>query len=123
MFFIKIKLKGYLKNINENKTEIIDTTAIKKNNIISYKIDNILHKITILNNKIVLTRSNEQFSHQLIFEPTKEYITEYYIKELNTSINIKIKTNNLIIENNRIIINYRIIDSEEEYLYLIEMSD
>lgn len=123
MFFIKIKLKGYLKNINEKKTEIIDTTAIKKNNIISYKIDNILHKITILNNKIVLTRSNEQFSHQLSFEPTKEYITEYYIKELNTSINIKIKTNNLIIENNRIIINYRIIDSEEEYLYLIEMSD
>ena len=59
----------------------------------------------------------------MIFEPTKEYITEYYIKELNTSINIKIKTNNLIIENNRIIINYRIIDSEEEYLYLIEMSD
>ncbi len=123
MFYIKIKLKGYLKNINENKTEIMDTKGIKDDNIITYQIDNTKNKLTVLKNKIKLSRNNEEFSYELVFEKNKEYITEYYIKKLNTSINIKIITDNLIINDNKIEINYKIIDSQEEYLYLIEMSD
>ena len=40
VFNIKIKVKGYLKNLTENTEEIINTQALKKSNIISYIIDN-----------------------------------------------------------------------------------
>lgn len=123
MFFIKIKLKGYLKNINQNTTEIIDVNAIKNKNTINYKINDILHKITIKNNKLFLSRNNNEYSYELIFELNKETNTEYYIKELNTSIDIRIKTTKLLIKDNKIEINYTVIDSDEKYLYLIEMSD
>ena len=122
MFCIKIKLKGYLKNVNENKTEIIDTSAIKRNNTICYTKDNTKHNIIIENDKIVLSRNNEEYSYELIFQKNKEYISEYYIKKLNTSINIRIITNNLIVDDNKIEIKYKIIDSEEEYIYFIEMN-
>lgn len=123
MYFIKIKLKGYLKNINENTVENIDTTAIKNHNIITYNNNDTIHKINILDNKIILSRNNEKFSNELVFELLKDYDTEYYIKELNTSINIKIKTTYLLIENNKIEIHYNVLDSNDEYLYFIEMSD
>lgn len=123
MYFIKIKLKGYLKNINLNKVENIDTIAIKNQNTITYNIDSTIHKIKIFENKILLSRNNKQFSYELTFELSKENITEYYIKELSTSFDIKVQTTYLLIENKKIEIHYRILDSNEEYLYLIEMSD
>ena len=123
VFFIKIKIKGSLKNITENKEEIIDTTAIKKESIINYKIDNTVYKIKCDNNKVILSRNNEKYSNEIIFDSQKEYNSEYYIKDLNTSINIKIKTNYLKIEKDRIEIKYQVLDSNEEYLYLIEMSE
>lgn len=123
MFFIKIKLKGYLKNITKNEQEIIDTMAIKNKNIISYKNNSTLNKIKIDNNKVILSRDNEKYSYELIFEPLKEHNIEYFIKELKTSIDIKVKTTDLSIKENKISIKYKIIDSNEEFLYLIEMSD
>lgn len=123
MFIIKIKIKGFLKNITENKEEPIDTTAIKKESIINYKIDNTIYKIKYDNNKVIISRNNEKYSNEIIFDPKKEHNSEYFIKDLNTSINIKIKTNCLKIEKNKIEINYQVIDSNEEYLYLIEMSE
>lgn len=123
MYFIKIKLKGYLKNINENTVENIDTIAIKNQNTITYNIDSTIHKIKIFENKILLSRNNKQFSYELTFELSKENITEYYIKDLSTSFDIKVQTTYLLIENKKIEIHYRILDSNEEYLYLIEMSD
>ena len=49
MFFIKINIKGYLKNITENTQELIDTTSIKKDNKISYIIDNTKYILIIEN--------------------------------------------------------------------------
>ncbi len=57
------------------------------------------------------------------FELDKKTTTDYYIKELNTSLDIDILTNKLILSDKLIEINYIIIDTGQEYSYKIEMSD
>ena len=121
--FIKIKIKGYLKNITQNEVEKIDTSAIKNNSNITYTTNNTIHKITIKDNIIKLSRNNEKFSNEIIFELNKEYNTEYYIKDLKANLDFKVKTNKIMITDQKIEIKYQIIDSKDEYEYLIEMSD
>ena len=109
--------------MTDNTEEIIDTYAIKNKNNINYINDNIKHKITIENNKIILFRDSDNFSHKLVFELDKEYLSEYYIKSMQTSLDIKIKTIFLNSYQNKIAITYKIIDSDIIYKYLLEMSD
>lgn len=123
VFFIKIKVKGYLQNITENTKENIDTFGIKNKNIISYIKDEIKHKLTISNNQIILIRENKEFLHKIEFELNKEKQTEYYIKELSTSIYLNILTTYLSIDEKKVEIHYKVLDSNEEYIYLIEMSE
>ena len=123
MFNIKINVKGYLKNLTENTKEIINTQAIKKSNMISYIIDNNKYKLVIDNNKVNLFRESDEYSHIMLFEESKNHQTEYYLKNSNFSLEFTILTTKLIIEKNKIDITYKIIESENIYNYVLEMSE
>lgn len=123
MFFIKIKVKGYLENLTENKKDLIDTKAIKNSNTISYIIDKTKYKIIIGKNKITLLRENDEFTHGMLFEENKTNKSEYYLKESNYSLEFNILTTNLSIDKNKINITYKIIESDNIYNYVLESSD
>ncbi len=110
-----------MKNITENKDNIIDTYAIKNKNKISYLDDNTSYKITIIDKEIMLIRDNEEFTHRFMFNIDKITQSEYYIKELNTSIKVKVKTNKIIQNEKKIMIEYEIIDSNDKYSYTLDM--
>ena len=122
MFNIKIKVKGYLKNLTENTEELFNTEAIKNSNIISYIQDKTKYKI-ILDDKVTILRENNEFSHGMIFECNKKYSSEYYLKKLKYSLEFTIKTLKLNIEKNKIDITYQIIESDNIYNYVLETSD
>jgi len=123
VFLIKIRVKGYLKNLTENTEELIDTKAIKTSNIISYVIDNTKYKLVLDKTKITLLRENNEFSHGIIFEENTTNSSEYYLKESNYSLEFNILTIKLIINHNKIDITYKIKESENIYNYVLEMSD
>ena len=123
MFFIKIKVKGYLKNLTEKKEELIDVNAIKNSNEIRYIKENTKHKIILDTDKITLIRENEEFSHGMIFELNKQHSSEYYLKCQNYSLEFNILTTKLIMEENKINITYKIIENDNIYNYVLEMSD
>ena len=123
MFNIKIKVKGYLKNLTENTEEIINTKALKNSNIISYITDNIKYKLIVDKNKVTLIRESNEYSHGMIFEENIQHKTDYYIKATNYSLEFNIVTTKLIIDKNKIDITYKIIESENIYNYVLEMSD
>lgn len=110
-----------MKNITENKENIIDTYAIKNKNKISYLDDNTSYKITIIDKEIMLIRDNEEFTHSFLFNIDKITQSEYYIKELNTSIKVMVKTNKIIQNEKKIMIEYEIIDSNDKYSYTLDM--
>lgn len=121
--FIKTRVKGCLKNLTENTEELIETKAIKNSNVINYVHDKTKHKITITNNKIILLRENDEFSHGIIFEENVTHLSEYYLKESNYSLEFNILTIKLIQEKNKIDITYKILENENIYNYVLEMSD
>lgn len=123
MLFIKLKVKGKLLNLTENTIDLIDTNGIKNNNEISYINNNIKHKIIMKDKKITLLRENNEFSHGMIFEKNNTHPSEYYLKESNYSIEFNIKTNKMIIENNKIDIIYEVLESKTIYNYILEVSD
>ena len=121
VFIIKIKVKGYLENISEKTKEIIDTHAIKNKNKITYSNKETSYKLEFVDNKIILIRDNKDFSHKFIFDIDNITESEYYIKELNTSIDVLIRTKNLIYNDKKIKIDYEIIDSQLNYSYVLDM--
>ena len=118
---IKINIKGYLKLLDNNKIDIINAKAIKNNNQLSYFHDNIQHKILIDNNKITLTRENNEFKSIIEFKKNLINPSYYLLKEKQLEININIKTINLIYNKNEIIIVYKVLEADETYEYKIEM--
>lgn len=118
---IKIKLNGYLKSINENKKQDIDVIALKKDNIIQYQFDNVIHKIKIDKDKVILIRENNEFKNTLEFIKNKKSISYYLLKEKNFIFDINIETKTLDYIDDKINIVYEVIDSQEQYEYVLEM--
>lgn len=120
---IKIKVKGYLKDIDEGIITNIDTFGIKNKNKITYNEETVTNTILQEDNKLILIRENDEFKNILIFDLNKETISEYLLKENDLTIELNIKTNLVEIEDNNIKVRYLVIDSDNEYEYNIEMSD
>lgn len=120
---IKIKVKGYLKDIDEGIITNIDTFGIKNKNKITYNEETVTNTILQEDNKLILIRENDEFKNILIFDLNKETISEYLLKENDLTIELNIKTNLVEIEDNYIKVRYLVIDSDNEYEYNIEMSD
>lgn len=120
---IKIKVKGYLRDIDEGTITNIDTFGIKNKNKITYNEETVTNTILQEDNKLILIRENNEFKNILIFDLNKETISEYLLKENDLTIELNIKTNLIEIEDNHIKVRYLVIDSDNEYEYSIEMSD
>lgn len=120
---MKIRIKGYVKDLSENKVTNIDTIGIKNKNKIIYKEEDNKHTIKINNNEIIYIRDGLEFSNLLHFKLDKITESEYLLKEQDYTISIPIKTMLLNIEENKFKVIYQVIDSEDEYEFNIEMSD
>lgn len=123
VFFIKIKVKTTLKSLTDSTEEKYETTGIKNKNKLIYYVDKTKYAVEIKKQQVVIKRENEEFTHGMLFDINQITSTEYYIKELGTSLLIKIKTKNINITDNEISINYETIDNNSKYIYKIEMSD
>ena len=121
VFYIKIRIKNTLKNYNEKTEDLIETFALRNKGKISYQKDNTIYKLLLSDKKILLIRETEEFTHKFVFDLDNITKSEYYIKELNTSIDISIKTTKLNISENRIEIDYEIIDNNNQYSYILDM--
>ena len=123
VFFIKIKLHGYIENITKKEKEKVETLAIKNKNNLKFIHNNTTYKITFDRDSIIIMRENEEINHKLHFILNKETKSEYYIKEYLTNIDVSITTTKLLINEQMLEIHYIVNDSEEKYKYLLEMSE
>lgn len=114
---IRKKVKGYIKNITENKIEEINENAIITKNKITYNSSEIKHTIYIKDKEIILIRENKEFKNILTFKLNKSIISEYIIKEKDIHLEINIKTLLLEINSNYILIKYLIEETNIIYEY------
>lgn len=114
----KIKGEIILKNKEEKEKNIINFKGIYTNNHISYKENDILVTIDIMNNKIVMKRVASDYEAILSLILNKTTKNKYNIKNVGCVI-LNIKTLKLNIDNNCIDIEYLVIDSNETFSYRI----
>lgn len=122
--FTKINIKGYLKDITNNETTTINTTALKKNQKLSYYLDKEKYILKIISpTKLILNRQTNEIDSTLYFELNKVVPAIYIIKENNLSLEINVRTNKFELSESYIKVSYTVIDSDTNYEYYIEMSE
>lgn len=120
---IRVKINSILSNITNQENKLVECIGIKQKNKIIYKHENVKHSLIINKNNIELIRESDIFKNILSFQINKETNNEYYIKDNNISVYINIITNEINIYENEIIVKYKVLDSNTEYIYKIEVSD
>lgn len=105
----KIKIKTSLNTINEMSANISnEIIGEKNNNEIIYNEGEIKVIITILDNKITMSRINDDYVIKMEF--ILNSITEgiYDIKDVNAKFNLAVETNELTIKDGMIFVNYHL---------------
>ena len=122
MVFIRIKIKGYLKNNTDNEIHCFEEKGIINKNRIIYSYDGVKFSIRINNNELILVREGIDFINTFVFSEKKSNCN-YYLKENNYDVDIEVKTIKMNISTNNIYVKYLVLDSNCEYEYNLEMSD
>ena len=103
-----------------------DKKGIIKDNIITYNHDGVMIKLKLLENKIFFERENKDVKIYLEFEKNKSIITKYVIKDMGIEIKLESKTKNLIINDNKITVEYDLFmngEFSDSFKYEVEWSD
>ena len=104
MFLSNILVDILLKN-NDEIFEEKNINAERKNNLLFYELDDDKYELNI-NKNIILKKENQESILKFNFDENEKNIAEYYLKEFDSYINIKIKTNYIRNIDNEITINY-----------------
>ena len=108
----KILIDYKIRN-NEEKIIKKDIKAIINNDKLSYKDDNESIKLNINKENIIMIKENIDSKLTFNFIKNKTTELEYYIKLLNSYLDGSIKTNEIIIKNNYIYIEYELFIQDE----------
>ncbi len=103
-----------------------DKKGILKDNIITYNHNGVMIKLKLLENKIFFERENKDVKIYLEFEKNKSIITKYVIKDMGIEIKLESKTKNLIINHNKIMVEYDLFmngEFSDSFKYEVEWSD
>lgn len=110
----KINLKANI--ISEDENLNIDVSGIKTKNKIIYKENNVTVTILILNNRIEMNRTCNEYKINLIFEKNKNTISTYQVFGMPKTFDLETKTKKLIIKNNSIKLDYELEGNNFRYL-------
>lgn len=109
----KINLKAKLLSKEDNL--IIEVSGIKTNNKIVYKENNITVTVLILNNKIEMNRTCNEYKINLVFEKDKKTVSTYQVFGMPKVFDLETITKNLIINDNSLELNYNLEGNDFKY--------
>lgn len=119
---IRIKIKGYLKNITDNEIFEFEEKGIRNKNKITFSNNNIKYSIKCDNNEIILIRDGDDFVNTFVFNK-KNSNSNYFLKENGYDMDMEVITSNIEISDELIYIEYEIISTSCKYEFKIEMSE
>lgn len=111
---MKIKCKVSLKNENEIVIDNEVFNGLKNDNKIVYYEKDIKVSI-LLEDKIILKRSNEEYEIKLIFDEQNETEGKYLLKKDNLFLPLYTITDKIIVGNNLLLVNYCLNDEHYEF--------
>lgn len=118
---MRVKIKGFLRNLSDNTKQGIDVPAIQTKSALSYFDQDIKNTFKYLDNKIYLIRENKDFQSTIVFDLKEDTENEYRLKEINQFLLIQVKTHFILYNEKKIQIRYEVLDSHEQFEYNIEI--
>jgi uncharacterized beta-barrel protein YwiB (DUF1934 family) len=105
----QVKINAVLSN-SDNETVNIESLATynEKENKIMYTEEDLNVDITILKNKVIIERMNEDYDLRLEFTKDEVNKCKYNVKTIGLDMEIDVYTKNLEIEDNRLYIEYEL---------------
>ena len=105
----QVKINAVLSN-SDNETVNIGSLATynEKENKIIYTEEDLNVAITILKNKVIIERMNEDYDLRLEFTKDEVNKCKYNVKTIGLDMEIDVYTKNLEIEDNRLYIEYEL---------------
>ena len=119
---IRIKIKGYLKNITDNEIFEFEEKGIKNKDKITFNNNNVKYSIKCNNSEIILIRDGDDFVNTFVFNK-KNSNSNYLLKENGYDMDMEVITSNIEISDELIYIGYEIISTSCKYEFKIEMSE
>lgn len=119
---IRIKIKGYLKNITDNEIFEFEEKGIKNKDKITFNNNNVKYSIKCNNSEIILIRDGDDFVNTFVFNK-KNSNSNYLLKENGYDMDMEVITSNIEISDELIYIEYEIISTSCKYEFKIEMSE
>ena len=119
---IRIKIKGYLKNITDNEIFEFEEKGIKNKDRITFNNNNVKYSIKCNNSEIILIRDGDDFVNTFVFNK-KNSNSNYFLKENGYDMDMEVITSNIEISDELIYIEYEIISTSCKYEFKIEMSE
>lgn len=118
----KIKINGYFKNDDMNTVVKYDCYGEKNDNNIIFQNDDDTISITRYDDVITFKRENEDIIMNYEFSLDKNTINNSYkLKKENLEINFEIKTIQLITEDNKIFVEFNLIEMDGNCNYQIDI--
>lgn len=114
----KIEIKVILKNDSEESVE--KYSAIKDKNKIIYQEKEYI--VTLITDEILkLKRENEDYLFEMEFKSNEQTKGICYLKKEKSQIELDILTDYVIIEDNIIIVKYKVLTTNQEVIYKVEV--
>lgn len=119
---IRIKIKGYLKNITDNELFEFEEKGIKNKNKITFNNNNVKYSIKCCDGEIMMIRDGNDFVNTFIFNDNNSK-SNYLLKENGYDMDMDVIVLNMKFNNELIYIQYEIISTSCKYEFKIEMSE
>lgn len=121
----KIMVNSKVSSDNENDV-LTSTYGIRNENLITYKDNNVFVNILLSNDSVFIKRECDEFILKLTFKENSKCFGSYFIKDINSNLEVFSKTKKLLIENNKIYIEYELYINNcfsDNFVFTMEWSD
>ena len=111
---------------SEDKSLLNKIKELKKDDEITYFDNDVKVSLKVLNNRILLTRENDEFKINLEFEENKNLVTDYVIKDLGLKVKLETKTKKVVIKDESIYVSYDLFMNgsfSDSFTYKLEWRD
>ncbi len=109
-----------------DKSLLNEIKALKKDDEITYFDNDVKVSLKVLNNRILLTRENDEFKINLEFEENKNLVTDYVIKDMGLKVKLETKTKKVVIKDESIYVSYDLFMNglfSDSFTYKLEWRD
>lgn len=119
---IRIKVKGYLKNITDNEIFEFVEKGIKNKDKITFNNNDIKYSIKYNTDEVVMVRDGNDFVNTFVFKE-KNSKSNYFLKENGYDMDMDVVVGNMQIDDKLMYIEYEIVSTSCKYEFKIEMSE